>query len=495
MKLRGAALPEGAARAREDEVAGSDEFPAKTGLGGRSFFILIVMRDGTRSTPRHSLASTLAVSTLGGALGGLVAALLVVGFTVLIKLTLGVVSRQHDWLLILLPLVGIALSVLVLYWFGVTEEQCSKRSRWAARWRIFPNNAARSHLTDDMVSSAGHEEDFPWHLVPIRLLATLLTIGLGGPMGTEAPAAYLGTAAGSVLGVRWRRILRPAAVGGGAAGVAALMGVPLVGTAYILELGRRHKAPFNVERVTAALVGGVVGWILNLSLHVNLIRLVVPNEPPHSAYQVLATAAVIGVLSGTITSVSAAAIYRAKVWRASPVVRLELGGLALGVAAVLIAIIASPSAAFGPGSGAIEWVESAKGTSAITVLAVDLLRAAATTAAAAAGGCGGLFVPFLAIGDLAGRAFAPSLEIPGDLAGAAGAAGGISGGYHLPLTAVALVLSQGGPRLAVLTCLTTVLVAAVAGTWAAKMVELIPSPGRGRGTAREPEIVEDPYSF
>jgi len=101
--------------------------------------------------------------------------------------------------------------------------------------------------------------------------------------------------------------------------------------------------------VTAALVGGLVGWLLNIWFGLNLIRLVVPKEPPHSLYQAVITALLIGVLSGSITSLSGAAIYRAKAWRATPIVRLGLGGLAMGVAAVMISIIASPSAAIGPG--------------------------------------------------------------------------------------------------------------------------------------------------
>ena len=451
------------------------------------------MTQVTRSAG-SALPSTIAVSILGAAVGGTIAALLVVGFIELLKALLTLVSRQNSWIVILAPLIGLALSVLVLYGFGLSQEQSSQRPKWAAKWRTFPPDAARSHLTDDMVSSAGVEERFPWHLAPIRLLAIFVTVGLGGPMGTEAPAAYLGVATGTALGARWRGFLRPAAVGGGAAGVAVLMGIPLVGTAYILELERRHKAPLNVERLTAALVGGLVGWLLNIYLGVNLIRLVVPKEPPHSIYQALVTALVIGVLSGSITSLSGAAIYKAKAWRASPIVRLELGALVLAVAAVMISMIASPSAAIGPGSGAISWVESATGTAALTVLVVDVLRAIATTASAAAGGCGGLFVPFLAIGDLAGRAFAPALQIPSDLAGAAGAAGGISGGYHLPFTAVALVLSQGGPHLAVLTSLGTVVVAAFAGAGSAKLLDLILSFGHSRVT-KAPVIAEDPYSF
>jgi H+/Cl- antiporter ClcA len=428
------------------------------------------MKELSASAVGSALRSTIARSAAGGVLGGLVAASLVIGFTEVLKIMLAVVSRQETWVLILVPLLGLALSVLVLYGFGLSNgTQTFERPRWAGVWRTFPPRSARSDLTGDMVGFAGEEERFPWRLAPIRMLAMVATVGLGAAMGTEAPAAYLGVATGAALGSRWHRLLRPAAVGGGAAGVAALMGIPLLGTAYILELGRRHHAPLNAERVTAALVGGYIGWLLHIALGVDLLRLVVPKEPPHSFYQATITALLIGALSGTVTALSGAAIYRAKSYMVHPIVRLTLGGLVLGTAAVILARIAAPSAAIGPGGGAISWVESTP-ASVLTIFAVDILRAVATTSAAAAGGCGGLFVPFLAIGDLAGRVFAPSLRLPGDLAGAAGAAGGISGGYHLPFTAVAMVLGQGGPRLAMLTCLATVVVAAFAGAFVASLV-------------------------
>jgi len=419
----------------------------------------------------RSALPTIAIAALGGVVGGSLAATLVIGFTEILKAMLAVVSRQHTLVLILVPLVGLALSVLVLYGFGLSgESKGLELPRWAAAWRTFAPRASRSDLTGDMVGFAGEEEHFPWRLAPIRMLAMITTVGLGAAMGTEAPAAYIGVAAGAALGDRWwRPLLRPAAVGGGAAGVAALMGIPLLGTAYILELGRRHHAPLNPERVTAALAGGFVGWLLHIALGVDLLRLVVPKEPPHSFYQAMITALLIGLLSGIVTALSGAAIYRAKFVAAHPIIRLAVSGLALAAAAVILARIAAPTAAVGPGGGAITWVESTP-ASALTIFAVDILRAIATTSAAAAGGCGGLFVPFLAIGDLAGRVFAPSLRIPDDLAGAAGAAGGISGGYHLPFTAIAMVLGQGGPRLAMLTCLATVVVAGAAGKFVASLV-------------------------
>jgi H+/Cl- antiporter ClcA len=172
----------------------------------------------------------------------------------------------------------------------------------------------------------------------------------------------------------------------------------------------------------------------------------------------LITAVCIGALSGGITSGAAAALYRAKKWGAAPAVRLAAGGLSACAAALAIAIIAEPAAAFGPGGGAIDWAE-AKTALPSTLLAVSLLRAAITTADVAAGGCGGVFVPFLAVGDLAGRVFAPGFGVGNDLAGAAGAAAGIAGGYRLPLTATAMVLGVGGPHSAMLTSLGVVVVA------------------------------------
>ena len=429
------------------------------------------MKELPASATGSTLPSTIANSALGGVLGGTLAAALVIGFTEILKGVLALVSRQHTWVLVLAPLVGLALSVLILYGFGLgSETERFEGPKRAAAWRTFAPRASRPDLTGDMVGFAGEEERFPWRLAPIRMLAMIATVGLGAAMGTEAPAAYLGVATGAALGERWwRPFLRPAAVGGGAAGVAALMGIPLLGTAYILELGRRHHAPLNAERITAAVAGGLVGWLLHIALGVDLLRLVVPKEPPHSFYQALVTALIIGTLSGTVTAISGAAINRAKAFTTHPIVRLTISGLVLGAVAVILAKIAAPAAAVGPGGGAITWVESTP-ASALTIFAVDILRAIATTSAAAAGGCGGLFVPFLAIGDLAGRVFAPSLHVPDDLAGAAGAAGGISGGYHLPFTAVAMVLGQGGPLFAMLTCFATIVVAGSAGTFVASLV-------------------------
>jgi chloride channel protein, CIC family len=436
----------------------------------------------TASPGTGSRWSRIATYAIGGLVGGLAGGAFVVVVTLALKAMMDFVSSQVTWVLIVVPLIGLALTVVVLQVFGQSEAAEAQgpevtpprdSARWARILRTFPRGAIQADITGDVVDTAGEEERFPWRLTPIHTLAIFATVGLGAGMGTEAPAAYFGVAAGAFVGDRgrwWRRLLRPAALGGGAAGVAALMGIPLVGTAYMLELGRRHKAPLSAERVMAALIGGFVGWGFDVVFGLNLIRLIVPKEPPVNFTQATITALFIGALSGAITSLAASAIYRAKKWQAAPAVRLSLGVLAAAITAVTLTIIAAPSAAVGPGGGAILWAENTNALP-LTLLAVALLRASATTAAVTAGGCGGVFVPFLAIGDLGGRVFAPGLGVGDDLAGAAGAAAGIAGGYHLPFTAVAMVLGVGGPHLATLTCLATVVTASLAGSGAASLFD------------------------
>lgn len=90
------------------------------------------MKEPSTSAVGLAFCSTVARSAVGGALGGSIAAVLVIGFTEVLKMMLGVVSRQNIWVLILVPLLGLGLSVLVLYGFGLSDEERSGRPKRAA---------------------------------------------------------------------------------------------------------------------------------------------------------------------------------------------------------------------------------------------------------------------------------------------------------------------------------------------------------------------------
>ncbi len=422
----------------------------------------------------QSLFNKVSLWTVGGLLGGLGGSVSAVLLTQLIKQILDVAFGLGTVWLLLLPLVGITLAVLVLFGLGkgqpvqiLVPRDFTPSGRWGSlfSWYSFPHDIARADLTGDVVNSSGSEEGFPWKLAPLRALAILSTVGLGAPMGTESPAAHIGVATGTWLASTspsLRQLVRPMAIGGGAAGVSALMGIPLVGSFFMFELSQRRQVPITPERMAAMLAGGVVGWGINTVFNLSLIRLVVPKVPTADLWDTVGATLLIGGIAGTITALTGEAIYWARGLRIRPVIRLLSGGILMLFLAMVIGLIATPTAAFGPGGTAIIWSETVE-TTPYHLLAVALLRAASTTAAVIAGGCGGVFVPFLAIGDLSGRVFATAFGIPADLAGAAGAAASIAGGYRLPLTAVAMVLGVGGPEEAQLTCLATVVVATISG--------------------------------
>jgi H+/Cl- antiporter ClcA len=427
----------------------------------------------------------LGLAVLGAIVGGLVGGFVVVGVTLVLKGGISFVSSQGTLLVILLPALGLTIAEIVLHSIGTSDAPAAGKGRRPPSWRTFPHEAIRADISADVVDTAGQEERFPWRLAPLRAVATLATVGLGGAMGTEAPAAYLGVATGAFIGDRgkkWRQLLRPAAIAGGAAGVGALMGIATVGTAFMLELGSRNRAPLSAARVIPALIGGFIGWGIDTAFGLSLISLVVPKDAPDTIFHAVITAVFIGAASGAISGLAGLAVYQAKKWHASPLVRLVLGVAAVVAIALLVMRIAAPSAAAGPGTGAIRWAESVD-PRPLSLLVICLLRAAATVATVAAGGCGGVFVPFLAVGDLAGRVFAPGLGVSHDLAGASGAAGGIAGGYRLPITAAFMVLGVGGPPRAALTCLASIVFA-----WLASLgVEvLLIRLGELRGAHRAP---------
>ncbi|WP_088894944.1 chloride channel protein [Leptolyngbya ohadii] len=433
---------------------------------------------------QYPLLTRVSTWTVGGLLGGLVGSLTAVTLTQAIKQILDFVSGLGSLWFLLLPLLGIALAVLVLFGLGkgvpvqtLVPQDATVDQHLKQTWYSFPHDVARADLTGDVVNTAGAEERFPWERTPLRALAILSTVGLGAPMGTESPAAHIGVATGvwlTSMNSGLRRFVRPAAIGGGAAGVSALMGIPLVGSFFMFELSQRRQIPLTPERAAAMVAGGVVGWGVNFIFKLNLIRLVVPRVPPADLGDAVAAALFVGAIAGVITSLSSEAIYWARGLQIRPVTRLLFGSLAMLVLAIVISQVASPAAALGPGGGAIVWAESVE-TTPYHLLAVSLLRAALTTAAVVAGGCGGVFVPFLAIGDLAGRVFAAAFGVPSDLAGAAGSAAGIAGGYRLPLTAMAMGLGVGGPATATLTCLATVGVASLSGLITAQGVNKLSS--------------------
>jgi CIC family chloride channel protein len=241
----------------------------------------------------------------------------------------------------------------------------------------------------------------------IVALQTIWSSGVGASVGLEAGYTQLASGIASWIGQAFRlrrRDLR-VLVGCGAAGaIAGAFGAPLAGAFYAFELviasySVANLAPVGVAALVGYLVANSLGQIpLGIgSLYVSHVRGVD-----------LATSVLVGVMAAGvgITLMRGVAICESVLnrLRIRPVLRPTLGGLAVGVMAIVTPEVLSS------GHGAIH-ISSLYAQPLTTIALLFVLKSLASIASLGTGFRGGLFFASLLIGALGGRMFADIVNI------------------------------------------------------------------------------------
>lgn len=372
---------------------------------------------------RTPVAPILAAVVVGGATGALM-----VGVQRVV--VLGLLDRVADAplpVLALCPFVGLVLAALCL--------------------RFIAGGATPS-IADEYIRNVHDPAPLDLRPVPGRLLASMSTIGLGGALGLEGVAVYVGGAIGTIVESRLGRRLRTEdakmlMVVGAAAGVAAIFQTPVTGAVFALEvpfrgrLSRRHVVPI--------LAGSMAGYVAAI--------LIVGRQPlfpvrGHVSLDApdLVAALVIGALVGVVAHGFSRLVLLAKAGvRRVPVgVRVPAAGAVIGGVVVIAARITDVRVVLGPGYDATRWALDPTHAAGL-VLGVLVLRMTATTVALGGGGVGGLSIPLVSIGALTGRAASGIAGRAGDpLDTVVGAAAFLAAGYRVPLAGIAFVAETTG---------------------------------------------------
>lgn len=148
---------------------------------------------------------------------------------------------QHEWLLYLLPLAGIAIHLLYKLW-GKDAE------------------AGNNLIIDEI-----HEPDagVPPAMTPLVMMTTLITHLFGGSAGREGTAVQVGGSMAHLLG-RWFRLekedMRVMLMMGISAGFGAVFGTPLTGAVFALEILSIRKIKYNslIPCLLSALFANIV---------------------------------------------------------------------------------------------------------------------------------------------------------------------------------------------------------------------------------------------
>lgn len=365
-----------------------------------------------------------------GLIVGLFSGLAAVGLNMALKGITHVFEKgNHHYILLVLPALGIFLTVAVLKYIikdfgghGVPEVIHS-------------------------LSMKGGELRFRSSFS--RLIGSLITLSSGGSAGPEAPVVISGAAIGSNIAKYFKsnELVRVAVTGSGAAAaIASIFNAPITGIIFTMEiiLGEwtsLYMLPVAISSVT----GTIVSRLLN------------GNQIPfaHRSFIVSINDILASVGLAVVVAIISLGFIKMLIWSSKLLdrwIKLHLikaiaGGLMVGV------IIFFLPAVRGEGYELVRSLISEKyATGLLLLLGLILLKMVATSLTLSSGGSGGVFAPSLVIGSLTGlfyykilcQFFSPAIFNGSSLFSLVAMAGMLSGTMQAPLTGIFLIVEITG---------------------------------------------------
>jgi CIC family chloride channel protein len=330
------------------------------------------------------------------------------------------------WVVPVVPLAGLLLTALILQKGGAPSPSTS----------------------DEYIKNFHEPEDMPLRPLPARILAAAASLGSGVPGGLEGPSIYLGAGLGTAVQGWFRRAFGPSAtktlmVAGAAAGVAAIFKAPATGAVFALEVPYRDDLGRHL--LLPSLVGSASGYLAFVVVNGTTPLLPVEGHAPFDVRDLLGAVA-LGIATGLIMRLYAAALRRAKAFQArtSPWVAACVGGVVIGAAAVAARGATGEWIGLTPGYNTIEWAAEPGHGLALLLLILGI-RLVGTIASVAGGGAIGLFVPLVVAGALIGQIAGGAINVSNPtLFVVIGVAAALGAGYRVPLAAIMFVAEATG---------------------------------------------------
>ncbi len=279
-----------------------------------------------------------------------------------------------------------------------------------------------------------------------KLVECAATLGSGGALGYEGPALLSGATIGSWAESRFMQRFRQddakvLMVAGAAAGIAAVFRAPLTGVVFALEV------PYTQDLARRALLPALIAASTSYITFVALLgtgRLFETSGGAPFDLRDLVGGFVVGLICGALARLGAWAIAHAKHLALPLIARVTGAGLALFVFALFSNEWFDAPVSLGSGYEAIAWAQRHETALGLLVL-LFFVRYAATWFTVAGGGVGGLFIPLVTQGAIAGHVVQAVAHAPNaGLFPTVGIAAFLGAGYRTPLAGVSFVAEATG---------------------------------------------------
>jgi len=382
---------------------------------------------GIKTMKKHLAEQiTLFASVVKWSLYATLVGILVGGGTALFLVTLSRATRIADRYpqhILLLPLVILISAALV---------------RWLA-----PD--AAGHGTEKVIEAV-HQRmgKIPFAVVPVKLVATVITIAGGGSAGKEGPCAQIGAGLASAsadilhLSEEDRRKLVICGIG---AGFATVFGTPIAGALFGVEVLVLGQMIYDV--LFPSLVAGIVGYHVATLLGVTYPHQSAPAVPPLTGGNLLEMI-ILGICCGLTSLLFIELMKLGHRLLSRPALPWPVTALLGGGCLTLIGRFVSPRYL---GLG-LDTMESAIGGAVIPPDAA-LWKIIATSVTLGSGGSGGVVTPTFFIGTAVGNLVAQIVS-PQYLAtfSAIGMVALLAGAANTPVAASVMAMELFGPHLA-----------------------------------------------
>ena len=287
-------------------------------------------------------------------------------------------------------------------------------------------------------------------IIPIKLIASALTIGSGGSAGREGPVAHISAGFASYMSQLLRlptldrRIL---VICGMATGVGGMFRAPLGAALFAIEV-LYSENDYESEALIPAIMSSIVAYVVNASLtgwhpifQTDIEQFTSPRE--------LIAYLVLGIVLVAVGIIYVKVFYgmRDQVFARIPVpamVKPAIGGLLVALLALVVPQVMS---------GGYGWLQlTLDGALPLKILLLLLpAKILATSFTISSGGSGGVFAPSLVIGGVTGAVFAAAAEriAPGFAPATAacvlvGMGGFFAGVAKVPIASLIMVAEMSG---------------------------------------------------
>ena len=303
---------------------------------------------------------------------------------------------------------------------------------------------ARGYGTEQVIRAI-HQEGGKIHprVIPVKLVATILTISSGGSGGNVGPCTQIGGALCSAFGqfIRLEDVDRiRLVVCGISAGFAAVFGTPVAGALFAIEalwIGR-----LSYGALFPSLVSAFVGYQVAAHLGIAHLSPISPSIPSLSAPFLLGVGlagVTFGVAAFLFVEILGLGKRLSLLTKTSPMLTGVIGGL------ILIALTFLFSADY-LGLGWTTVAQALRGD--------DLpwyafaVKAVTTSVTLNFGGSGGILLPLCFYGAALGSALAQGLGLDPATFAALGLVSVLAGATNTPIAAIVLAMELFGPAIA-----------------------------------------------